>query len=113
MINITNEGWFGEPALYQMVAISVFRAVENRVFLARAANTGISCFIDPFGRITGRVHQNGKDVLVKGYLTQEVFPSQNKTWYTIYGDVFVYFCIVIAAICIVLAVVTPRKKREK
>ena len=45
MLNITNEGWFGPAALYQMVAISVYRAVENGVSLARAANTGVSCFI--------------------------------------------------------------------
>ncbi|MGV7224288.1 MAG: apolipoprotein N-acyltransferase [Nitrospinales bacterium] len=109
MINITNEGWFSEPALHQIVAISVFRAVENRVFLARAANTGISCFIDPFGRITGRVQKNGKNVLVRGYLTQEVFPSQKKTWYTIYGEAFVYFCIVISVICLVVAAIRPPK----
>ena len=42
MVNMTNEGWFGETALHQKVAASVFRAVENRVFVVRSTNTGIS-----------------------------------------------------------------------
>ncbi len=63
MLNITNEGWFGETALSQKVAASVFRAVENRISLARATNTGISCFIDPYGRVIARVENNGKDRL--------------------------------------------------
>ena len=50
MINITNEGWFGESAApYQFLAMSVFRAIENRIALARASNNGVSCFIDPNG----------------------------------------------------------------
>lgn len=99
MLNITNEGWFGETAApYQFLAMCVFRAVENRIYLARAANTGISCFIDPYGRITGRVMKNGKDIFVDGYLTRNVHLSEAKTFYTFYGDVFVYICILTVAV---------------
>ena len=92
MINLTNEGWFGDTAApHQMVAIVIFRAVENRVPFARAANTGISCFIDSSGKITGRVmDQNGDDTFVEGYLTGTIRPSKEKTFYTRYGDIFVY-----------------------
>ena len=94
MVNITNEAWFGETAVpYQFMAITVFRAVENRVPLARAANTGISCFIDPFGRVTGRVVDNNKDIFVEGYLTQEIPVSHGMTFYTRYGDVLAFVCI--------------------
>jgi apolipoprotein N-acyltransferase len=102
--NITNEAWFGRTATpYQFVSMSVFRAVENRVSVVRATNTGVSCFIDPYGRITGRVESSGKDIFIPGHLTQEIPLSQGKTFYTAYGDVFVYICLIITLMTIVLS----------
>jgi len=100
MVNITNEGWFGETALHQKVAASVFRAVENRVCLARATNTGISCFIDPYGRITGRVQKDGRDTVVEGYLTRPVYLCHERTFYTRHGDLFAYLCLLVSAVMI-------------
>ena len=101
MINITNEGWFGESAApYQMAAINVFRAVENRIAVARAANTGISCFIDPFGRITGKVRNSGKDSFVEGYLTQEIVLADENTFYTRHGDLFVYAILLVSVLIV-------------
>ena len=91
MINITNEGWFKETAgPYHFIPMNVFRAVENRVSIARAANTGISGFIDPYGRIVGRVTRGSKDVYVAGYLTMSVPLSKTRTFYTMHGDIFAY-----------------------
>ena len=51
LVNITNDAWFGTTsAAYQHFSMAVFRAVENRRVLVRAANTGISGFIDANGR---------------------------------------------------------------
>jgi apolipoprotein N-acyltransferase len=88
IVNITNEAWFGNTAApYQFVSMSVFRAVENRVFVIRCANTGVSCFIDPWGRITSRVKDdNGKDIFVSGVASEQIFPLQSQTFYTEYGD---------------------------
>jgi len=57
LINITNDAWFGKSsAPWQHLAMARFRAIENRVWLARAANTGVSAFIAPSGRV---VQQTG------------------------------------------------------
>lgn len=112
MLNITNEGWFGDTAApHQMLAISVFRAVENRRAIARAANTGISCFIDPHGRITGRVQDNQKkDTFIAGYLTGEIPISDYKTFYTKHGEVFVYICIAIALLMMAISLVRGKRR---
>jgi apolipoprotein N-acyltransferase len=91
MVNITNEAWFGEsPAPYHFVSMNVFRSVENRVSIARSAYSGISCFIDPYGRIIGKISKDNKDILVEGFMTEEIPLSQQKTFYTQYGNIFTY-----------------------
>jgi apolipoprotein N-acyltransferase len=97
VINISNEAWFGKSdAPYQMLSMAVFRAVENRVNLVRATNTGISCFIDPHGRITGKVTNGSKDIFVAGTLSKQIFLSPQGTFYTHYGDIFAFGCIAIS-----------------
>jgi apolipoprotein N-acyltransferase len=94
LVNISNEAWFGKSALpYQALSIAVFRAVENRVNLVRSTNTGISAFIDPYGRVTGRLTNGGEHLFVEGTLTRTIFLSPPGTFYTSYGDVFAYGCI--------------------
>jgi apolipoprotein N-acyltransferase len=114
MVNLTNEGWFGDTsAPHQMVAIVVFRAVENRVPFVRAANTGISCFIDSYGNITGRVKdQNGDDTFVEGYLTGDIRPSGARTFYTRYGDIFVYLVLGITGLILVSIALTRRGRDQ-
>jgi apolipoprotein N-acyltransferase len=54
LVNLTNDAWYGRSsAPWQHLSMAVFRAVENRRSLSRAANTGISGFIDPLGRMHG------------------------------------------------------------
>ena len=55
LVNLTNDAWYGRSsAPHQSMAMAVFRAVENKRALVRAANTGISGFVDPVGRIVER-----------------------------------------------------------
>jgi apolipoprotein N-acyltransferase len=90
MVSVTNESVFGPTAgPHQTFAMVVFRAVENRVAVARAATTGVSAFIDAQGRIVSRVTDGyGGDLFVRGTLTWDVPLSQEKTFYTRHGDVF-------------------------
>ncbi len=98
LVNITNDAWFGRtPAPFQHAAASVFRAVENRVYLARAANTGYSCVIDPRGRIVGEVaDREGKKLFVPGWTTVPVRPRALPSFYRRHGDVFSWGCVALA-----------------
>jgi len=98
LVNITNDAWFGRSsAAYQHAQASVFRAVENRVNVIRAANTGLSCFIDQHGRIVSKVSKEDKDLFVDGFKAQEIILSRTRTIYTAYGDIFAYLCIFFTA----------------
>jgi apolipoprotein N-acyltransferase len=90
IVNATNEAWFQDSgAPRQFLAISAFRAAENRVAVLRVANTGISALIDPHGRIVDRLRgPDGRDVFVSGVLTASLPVTRVTTIYTAYGDVF-------------------------
>lgn len=113
IINLTNEAWFGEDAApEQFLSMSVLRAVENGVYIARCANTGISCIIDSCGRVLDRVRdKQGKDVFVRGVLTGEVVPLSSNTLYTRYGDWFPWLC-VFASVGVILASALSRKSKH-
>ncbi|WP_413935482.1 apolipoprotein N-acyltransferase [Nitrospira sp. BLG_1] len=94
LVTITNDGWFGpSSAPAQHFAMVVFRSVENHVAFARAANTGISGFIDPFGQI---IHETP---LFTEQASHAVIPTrQIPTFYSYYGDVFAYACVILCAL---------------
>ncbi len=93
-INMTNDAWFGDTqASILHMQNSVFRAVENRRQLVRAANTGVSCFIDHKGEIKQGVEdKDRRATFVDGVKVGLVEFYQEKTFYTKYGDVFAYLC---------------------
>jgi apolipoprotein N-acyltransferase len=95
IVNATNEAWFAGTSMPdQMLAISVFRAVENRVAVARSANYGISAIIDPYGRITRRVHGAGPaPTPAEGVLAGEIPLGAAGTFYTRHGDVLALACL--------------------
>jgi apolipoprotein N-acyltransferase len=96
-------------APYQTLAINVFRAVENRVAIVRVAPTGVSAFINPDGAIVDRVRgSNGDDLFVSGILVRDVPISKNKTFYTVYGDLFAYVVICVATLIIVASLLANK-----
>jgi len=99
MVTITNDAWFGASAApYQHFGMVLFRAVENRVAFARAANTGVSGFIDPYGRIL-----EATKIFDALSATGRIPLSGHSTFYTQYGDVFAYGCVIITALLLVAA----------
>lgn len=104
MVNITNDAWFGKTsAPYQHFSNCIFRAVENRVNIVRAANTGISGFIDVYGRI-----KKSTPLFIEGYVGDKVSLSKKKSFYTKYGDIFAYGCIIMTIILMVI----PKKNSK-
>lgn len=105
IVNITNDAWFGRTTgPYQHFSMTVFRAVENRKPLIRAANTGISGFIDSNGRILRKTSLFQQDII-----TQQIKTDNTKSFYTKYGDLFSYLCIV-SSIVVVANIVTKAKR---
>ena len=93
LINMTNDAWFGKTsAPYQHAQASVFRAVENRVNVVRATNTGFSCFISPEGRILDSVNENGQEIFVTGHKGADLILRKERSFYTRFGDIFAAFC---------------------
>lgn len=92
MVSMTNETFVDIPsAHYQMLAMNVFRAIENRIAILRITPTGVSAIIQPSGRITAMVKDNNSNALnIQGYVVGQIPLSLQTTLYTRYGDWFVY-----------------------
>lgn len=91
LVNIGNEAWFGDTAApFQFFAANVFRAVENGITVVRSLNTGVSGFIDPYGRVMATVSENREETFVAGYASARVAIVRDRTFYTRHGDVFAY-----------------------
>lgn len=94
LVNITNDAWFGRTsAPYQHLSMTVFRAVENRTFLLRAANTGISAIIDPSGKIIKQTR-----LFERSAIRGSVKFLDRRTIYALYGDIFVYICLILLGV---------------
>jgi apolipoprotein N-acyltransferase len=77
--------------------------VENRRFVLRAATTGVSGIIDPFGRVLAQ-----SEVGVRTFLAGDVTPETKTTFYSRSGDVFSVASLAIAGLCLILALIKRR-----
>jgi apolipoprotein N-acyltransferase len=108
LVLITNDGWFGESsAPFQHLRMGVVRAVENRRYMVRNANSGISAIIDPYGRI-----ESSTQIGVRTILDGTARFRSDLTFYTRYGDVFAYANVLAAAAILTMAAVLGRKEND-
>jgi len=106
LVVITNDGWFGPTSgPFQHAQIAVFRAIENRISIARCANTGVSMVIDPYGRIKLQT-----PIYVERALTAEVSMQNQSTFYNRHGEWLSWICCGITGLFLFGALF--RKKRE-
>jgi apolipoprotein N-acyltransferase len=93
MVNITNDAWFGRTSgPWQHLGMLPLRAVEHRVAIARAANTGVSAFIESSGRVRATL-----PLFERGILRHRVAPRTRTTLYTRLGDWVAYGCLALGA----------------
>ena len=89
LVNITNDAWYGRSsAPYQSFSMSILRAVETRRSLVRAANTGISAFVDPVGRV-----MEESPIFESLSLSAAVPIMEEKTIFTRFGYLFAPVCL--------------------
>ncbi len=105
LVNLTNDAWFGNSsAPWQHLAMVIFRAVENRRSVARAANTGVSGFVDP----TGQTH--ALSPLFETYTATAKMPMlKEKTFFSRLGYLFPPACLFF----LVLSAIAAVKKKAK
>ncbi len=104
LVNLSDDGWYGDSsAPFQHLNMARMRAIENRRWLLRDTNNGITASINPDGRIVETMprHKRGAVVVHFDYL-------HGTTFYTEHGDLFAYLCTVLSFGCIAYALLAPK-----
>jgi apolipoprotein N-acyltransferase len=115
LVDITNDGWFLHSAgSHQHLANAIFRCVETRRPMVRAANTGVTCFVNEFGRVTQKLQDDKGITFTEGVLTGEVkVPTEHDlTFYTRHGELFAKLCAGITLIAILLSIVRQSMRKN-
>jgi apolipoprotein N-acyltransferase len=107
LLNLTNDGWFGESAAqWQQAASALLRAVENHRVVVRCTNNGLTCWIDPVGRFrkifgedAGNVYAPGFAVVTIPLAPQEIL--KQRTFYNRHGDLFGWIMCGISGVALV------------
>ena len=127
LVNISNDGWYvrfkagkvlPSVELSQRMAISVFRAIENRISIVRSVNTGISCLIDSAGRIqdgfmagdlpTRAMQRQG----VAGWFVDRINTDKRITFFSKYGQWLDFSCATVWVVVIILTLSRMVKERN-
>jgi apolipoprotein N-acyltransferase len=114
LVDVTNDGWFKTSAgSHQHLANAIFRCVETRRPMVRAANTGVTCFINQFGRVTQMLRDETGSTFTEGVLAGEIkLPiEQELTFYVRHGELFAKVCAAITLITLILTIARRAKRR--
>lgn len=103
LVDVTNDGWFQRSAgSHQHLANAIFRCVETRRPMVRAANTGVTCFINQFGRATQMLQDDSGSTFTEGVLAGEIkVPTEQElTFYARHGELFAKACAAITLVSV-------------
>jgi apolipoprotein N-acyltransferase len=112
LVDVTNDGWFlHSSASRQHLANAIFRCVENRRPMVRAANTGVTCFVNEFGRVTQVLQDDTGNTFTEGVLTGSVdVPLDRRlTFYAQHGELFAKLCVGVTTVAILIIFILRRK----
>jgi apolipoprotein N-acyltransferase len=91
LVNVSDDGWYGDTsAPWQHLNMARMRAIENRRWILRDTNNGVTAVIDPYGRVRQSIPRHQTDVLPAGYGFRD-----DVTFYTTHGDVFGWACAIL------------------
>lgn len=92
LVNISDDGWYGDTsAPWQHLNMARMRAIENRRWLLRDTNSGVTAAIDPWGRVRQSIPRHKTDALPAQYSFRD-----DITFYTAHGDVFAWCCVILS-----------------
>jgi apolipoprotein N-acyltransferase len=96
LINISDDAWYGETgAPFQHLQMARMRAIENHRWILLATDNGVTASIDPYGRIVKKQERN-----VRAALTVPFSAQTEVTFYTRFGDLFAWLCVVISLLVV-------------
>ncbi len=109
LVNVSDDGWYGDTsAPWQHLNMARMRAVENRRWLLRDTNTGVTAAIDPYGRVRQSIPRHQVDALPAEFGFRDGI-----TFYTAHGDVFAWVCVLLSLGVIGWAGVIPPHWRDR
>lgn len=115
LANVTNDGWFLRSAgSQQHLENAIFRCVETRRPMVRAANTGVTCFINRFGRVTQVLLDSKGSQFTEGVLTGtlEIPTNGELTFYLRHGELFAKTCGGVALFFLVARILTILRRGD-
>ncbi len=96
LVNISDDGWYGDTsAAWQHLNMVRMRAIENRRWILRSTNTGVTAVIDPYGRVTASIPRH-----IRSALRAEYGYESGITFYTRHGDLFAYGCVLVTVLAV-------------
>jgi len=96
LVNISDDGWYGDTsAPWQHLNMARMRAIENRRWILRDTNNGITAVIDPYGRVRQSIPRHAVDALPAQYGFRG-----DVTFYTAHGDVFAWLCVLLSFVVV-------------
>ncbi len=101
LVNISDDGWYGDTsAAWQHLNMVRMRAIENRRWILRSTNTGVTAAIDPYGRVTASIPRH-----IRSALRAEYSYETATTFYTRHGDLFAYACALVATLALAYSLI--------